>query len=273
MLEQTDIGSHLHGGLGDAAQSIDYDGIHFTGIGLARDIIAGRKAHLLRDHGIQTVDFVIIPFEQFQEGSLGAGGAFAAEQAQAGQDVVDLAQVDHELLDPEGGPFSDCGRLGRLEMGKSQGGQIFVFIREGSQSRDHVDQFFADQAQGLPHDYDICIVAYVAAGRAQVDDSFGFGALQPIGVNMAHDIMPDHFFSGFCILIVDIGHMSPELFDLLIGNGQAKLFFRLSQGHPEAAPCAELHVGRKDILHFPAGISFGQGTYISVICHSVLFLS
>ena len=65
-------------GCRNTCQYVGYSGIHLTGIGLSGYGIALLEAHLGSDHGINLVDGLLIPVEQFQEGCLGSGGSLGA---------------------------------------------------------------------------------------------------------------------------------------------------------------------------------------------------
>ena len=74
------------------------------------------------------------------------------------------------------------------------------------------------------------------------------GALLPVCIHMAHNIMAHFFFPRFCDIIVDVIDMRFQLRNLLIRNhglpilGKTELLFRLRQCNPQASPGAELHV-------------------------------
>ena len=68
-----------------------------------------------------------------------------AAWAEAGHAVLDFVQVQHEVVGPETGPLAHRRRLGRLEMGERQAGQVAVLPGEGGQGVDHARQPVADQ--------------------------------------------------------------------------------------------------------------------------------
>ena len=49
--------------------------------------------------------------------------------------MLDLGQVQHEVVGPEAGPLAHGRRLGRLEMGEAQAGQVAVLLRRNAASR------------------------------------------------------------------------------------------------------------------------------------------
>ena len=82
-----------------------------------------------------------------------------------------------------------------------------------------------------------------------MDDSFRLGALQSVCVDMAHDVVADHFFSGFGFFVINIIGVGFEFGDLLICNGQSQFFFCLCQRDPQFPPGPEFHVRGENILH------------------------
>ena len=129
MLKESDvIGKFMSAG-GDARQNVRDARIDFTGIGLARNRIAGVKAHLLRDLPVELVDLALVAFEQFQEAGLGSGRALASQEFQGIQHVLQVCQIHGEFLDPERGALAQRRGLRRLEMREGQ--RRLVFLRFG----------------------------------------------------------------------------------------------------------------------------------------------
>ena len=238
--------------------------VQLAGIGLTRYRKAGIVAHLFRNAVIQLFAFFVIAVKQLQKARLGTGGTLAAQQPRAGQTVFHLVQIHQKLLCPQGGTLAHGGGLRRLEVGERQGGQILVFLDEMPQQRQHIHQLFAHQTQRIVHDHQIGVVADIAAGRAQMDDALGFRALHPVSVHMRHHIVAHLLFLFACHIVVDVVLMRFQLGNLLIGDGQAQLLLGFRQRDPQLAPCAELVVRRKQILHFLAGIAGGKGRFITV---------
>ncbi len=106
-----------------------------------------------------------------------------------------------------------------------------------------------------------------------MNDARSFRTLLSIGIHMAHHIVPHFLLPGLCHLVIDVLCMSLQFFDLLIGDdgsavlGQPQFLLCLCQGDPQLPPGTEFHIGGKQVLHFPAGITLGQGTLISVCTH------
>ena len=127
-------------------------------------------------------------------------------------------------------------------MRKGEGRKILVVTGKFRKCSDRVDQLPANNAERIPHQDNVRIIAYIAARRTEMNDAFGLRALQPICVYMAHDIVTHFFFPRFRILVVDVVRVCLHLRDLLIGYVKSELFLRLRKGDPESPPCAEFAV-------------------------------
>ena len=88
-----------------------------------------------------------------------------------------------------------------------------------------------------------------------MDDTLSLRTLHTVGVDMRHNVMAHLAFPLLRHLIVNIVRMGFQLVNLLLGDIQSQFFFRLCKSDPQSPPCAEFHIRRKDILHFPACIA------------------
>ena len=184
--------------------------------------------------------------------------------------MVDLLQIHVQLVHPKGGALADGGQLRGLAVGIGQAGHGLVLLGKLGQIGQHADDLLAHKLQCLAHDDDIGIVTDIAAGSTQMDDALCLGALQAVGIDMAHNIMADELFAGDGVLIVDIVLVGLQLGDLLIGDGKALSLFRLSQCDPQPAPSLELVVVRENILHLIRSIPGREGGNVTVVlCHRV----
>ena len=152
-------------------------------------------------------------------------------------------------------------------MGVGQGGHGLVPVGKVRQQGHHVQQLAPHHLQALPHDDHVGIVAHIAAGGAQMDDARRLGALQAVGVHMAHHVVAAFLFPADSVVIVDVLGMGLQLGDLLVGDVNALLLLGLGQGNPQPAPGAELVVLGENELHLPAGIPGGEGADVAVVGH------
>jgi len=272
--QQAQVGGELHAALADAGQCVEDEGVHLAAVGLAghRDDGLAVEAHLLGDGSIHGADLVGVALEQLHKGSLGAGGTLDATQLQGSQTVVDLAEVHHQLVGPQGSALAHGGGLGGLAVGVGHAGHILVLLGELCQLCQHADELLAHQLEALTHHDNVGIVADIAAGGTQMDDACRLGTLLAVSVDMAHDVVAHQLLPLDGDFIVDVVHMSFQLGHHLGGDiGQALLHLGPGQGHPQAAPGAELVVVREDVLHLIGGITGGKGADITVMLRHWLF--
>ena len=180
--------------------------------------------------------------------------------------MVDLLQVHHQLVGPQGGTLAHGGGLGRLAVGVGHAGHVLVLLGKTGQLGQYADELFADELQTLTHHDDVGVVADIAAGRAQMDDALGFRALHPVSVHMRHHVVAHLLFLFARHIVVDVVHMGFQLLHHFGGDvGQALLHLCAGQRHPQAAPGAELVVIREDVLHLIGGVTGGKRADIAVM--------
>ena len=271
--QQADVGGHLHGALGKTGNGGKHIVVHLAAVGLAADGHNLVKAHLGAHIGFHCLDLGRIAVEQLHKAGLGAGGTLNAAQGQLADLVVNLLQVHVELVHPQGSALANGGQLGGLAVGVSQAGHILVLLGKIGQVGQHADQLFAHQLQAFAHDDNIGVIANIAAGSTQVDDTLCLGALQAVSVNMAHDIVAHQLFAGSGFLVIDVILVGFQLGNLFIGNVQALLLLSLGQRNPQPAPGAELVIVRESILHLIGSITGGKRRNITIMCHWSGFLS
>ena len=196
---------------------------------------------------------------------MGAGGTLDAAQCQLVDLVVDLLQIHKELVHPQRGTLAHGGKLGGLAVGVGKAGHILVLVGKLGQVCQHADQLFAHQLQALAHNDNIGVVAHIAAGRTQVDDPLGGGALQTVGVDVAHHVVAHQLFAGDGVLVVDVILVGFQLGNLGVGDSKTLLLLRLGQRDPQSAPGAEFVILRENILHLVRGIAGGEGGNITVV--------
>ena len=64
--------------------------------------------------------------------------------------MVEILEIQKELVHPERGTLSHCGRLRRLEMGKGEGRKVLILLREVGEFRDDIQEFAAHNAESPP---------------------------------------------------------------------------------------------------------------------------
>ena len=242
VLEHTDVVRKLMRGLGDAGEHAEHTEIDLTAVGLPGYRIAGREAHLLCDHLIELAALRMIAVEQLEEGRLGAGGTLGAEKLQGAEYILEILEVEHELVQPQGCTLTDRRRLCRLEVGVRKRRHILILHRELTELVDDIDELLMYELETLPHDDDIGVVADIAGGRTEVNDALRVRALYAVCVHMAHDIVTHFLLTCLRNLVVDLILMCLQLIDLLLRDVEAQLMLRLCQCDPELSPGPELVV-------------------------------
>ena len=267
--EKPDVGGRLVAALRDVGQHVQDIGVDLARIRLARDGHTGGKAHLLRDHALERVDLLRVAAEQLEEARAGAGRALAAEKTQAPQLILEPVEIHDEILQPQAGAFAHGRRLGGLEMGVRQRGNIAVFAGEIRKRRDHVHELDADARHCLPELDDVGVVADVAARRAEVDDRPGRRADVAVGVDVRHDVVAQTALVLRRLLVVDVVDVRAHFGDLFVGDGQAQRLLRLRQRDPEPTPGGELEIGGEDALHLTRGVPGAQGVFVDGLVHDI----
>ena len=214
----------------------------------------------------------MVAAEEGEKAGPGAGGATAAQQLQVAQSKVQLFQVQHQVLEPEGGPLAHSGGLGRLEMGIGQGGQSLILLGKIRGGGNGVQKQLADAQQRVPLEDNIGIITHIAAGGPQVDDGPGLGAGQTVGIDMSHNVVAHLSLPPAGGLIVYIIQVSAHLVKLFIGDVQSQLLLALGKDDPQLAPGGKLPVVGEDFLHFLAGIALAERVLISVVQYRVLHI-
>ena len=266
--QQAQVGGKLHAALANTGQCVQDKSIHLAAVGLAghRYNGLGVKAHLLCNGSIHGTDLVGIALEQFHKGSLRTGGALDTAQLQGSQTMVDLSQIHHQLVGPQGSALAHGGGLCGLAVGVGHARHILVLLGKVRQLCQHTHQLFTHQLKTLPHHDDVGVIAHIAAGGPQMDDACCLGALLTVGVDVAHDVVAHQLFPLDSHFVVDIVHMSFQLGYHVRGDvGQALIHFGTSQCHPQPPPSAELVVVREDVLHFIGSVAGGKRADIAIM--------
>ena len=84
MAQQPDVSGKFAGALGNAAEDLQHGEILLAGIGLPAYLLAGGKAHLLRDYALKLQHLFFVPVKESQETRRRSGRALAAQKPQLG---------------------------------------------------------------------------------------------------------------------------------------------------------------------------------------------
>ena len=97
-----------------------------------------------------------------------------------------------------------------------------------------------------------------------MDNARRLGTLLSVGIDVAHHIVPHFLLPRLRHLIIDVVGVGFEFRDLLVGDIQTQFLLGLGKRNPQSAPCAEFHIGRKEVLHFLPGIAGTKRGFINV---------
>ena len=215
------------------------------------------KAQLGGNAPVGLLNLGVVALKQLQKAGLRARGALGAQKRHMSQPVLQLRQIQQQILNPQAGPLAHGGGLGRLKMGEAKGWQIPIFFRKIVQAANHIQQFGFQQAQRVPHNDYVGVIAHIAAGCAQVNNAAGRGTAIAICMHMGHHIMAQLFLISGGGGVVNILRVRFQLRQLFVSNRQAQLLLGFRQHNPQLAPGAEFVVRREDELHFLAGVAAG----------------
>ena len=200
----------------NACENVCHPGIDLSGICLPRYGIAFFKSHLCGNHGINLVYRLLVLVKQLQEACLCPRRSLRSQQLEASRNVLQILQIHQKFLHPERCAFSDCRRLGRLEVCKRKCRKVLVLVRKLCQLVNDIDQLFVHELERLVHHDDVCVVPDIARSRPKMDDARCLWTLLPISIHMAHDIMAHKLLALPCHLIIDILGMCLQFVNLLL---------------------------------------------------------
>ena len=130
-----------------------------------------------------------------------------------------------------------------------------VFVGKFRKVRKHLSRFFEYHSRCLAQDYNVGIIADIAARSTEVDYRLRLWTLHTVSIDMAHNVMPHLTLTCLGNVVVDIILVSLKLGYLLIRNIEPQLLLGARKRYPQPSPCAELEVIREDRLHLGACIT------------------
>ena len=138
-------------------------------------------------------------------------------------------------------------------------------LGESTQRRDAVEHALQGQLQGISDHHQVAIIGHIATRCAEMNDRFGIRTFIGIGVDMGHHIVAEFFFVSRGSLEVDIMFCRFHLRDLLIGNSQPKLLFRLREPNPELTPQGDAAMATPKAGHLFAGVAGNERVFVQLI--------
>ena len=242
VLQKPDVRRHAASALADGRQRVQNPAVEFPGIRLPADGIAALKAKLCGDLPVHLVDLRRIAVKQFNEAGLRAGRTPAAEETERAQRVLHLLEIQRQILQPQRRTLADGRQLRGLIVCVGKGRHSSIALCESTEVPHGRLQFSFQIPQRLAVKDQICIVRYIAACRAQVNDALRARRIEAVSVNVRHHIMPNLFFPRCDHIVIDGAYMRGQLVHLRLRDGQAQIVLRPRQRNPEPAPRLVAHI-------------------------------
>ncbi len=270
MLPKPHVAACLVSALTHIAQGMQHLGVYFSWIGLPRHGKAGGKAKLFSDPLFEPQHFGMIAIEQAEEACLSSGGSLDAAKPQLCQAMFDFFQIQHQVVRPKAGPLADRRRLGWLEVGETQAGQIFMLLGEPPQVVNHAGQATGHNPQAVTNQEQIGVVGDKATGCPPVDDATRLRTYVAKRMHVRHDIVPERFFMFGGPAKINVVHLRLHGRNLLSGDGETEFGLSLGQRDPKPAPSAKLPLRTPDAAHFVGGVTLNERVVILIVRHTAI---
>ncbi len=248
----------LFDGDGEAAEHLRVDQARI-GLPGDREPHVGRPTHLLRHQLVEPLDLFPVPVKEGQERGLGAGGPLDAPESQGLQTVLHVLQGHRKVVRPQGRPFADGRRLGRLKMGEPQRRQVTVLSRECCQGVDHLHEPPRDYEEALADEQQVGVAVDELAGGPEVDDGPGLRGDLAQGVDVGHDVMVQTGLVAGRGFEIDVVQVRGKLVNLRLADIQAQLALGLGEREPQTPPCREFPLRRPDCAKLGRCVSGFKG--------------
>jgi len=235
--EEAEVGGAFVGRGSEGGEGVEEREVELAGVGLAAD---GKDVLEVEGGGkflFELEDFVVVIVEEGEEGGLGTGGSFEAEEWEVVEEARPVLGIEEKVLEPEAEALANGGGLGSLEVGVAKAGVRLVLGREAGEELEDMKEFLEEEREGLFELDEVGVVSDVGGGGAEVDDGFGVGAGVAEGVDMGHDVVAEFFFVGVDFVKVDVGGGRLHLGNLFGRDGEAMFVLGFGEGNPEAAEC------------------------------------
>jgi hypothetical protein len=135
----------------ESVQNIDID---LAGVSLGSADLGLVEASLLGDELVELLDESVVALEDGEEGTLGTGRALDTTELveKVVTDALKVAEIVHQVGDPQGSTLADSDELGGLAVGVAQTRQRAVLHGELGEAVDDRGQLGDDKVQGVPEE-------------------------------------------------------------------------------------------------------------------------
>ena len=223
--KMTDVDTNALTSRSERAQRVGHINIDLPRVCLAGDDVRRIEASLLSNKFIETLDLVVVTFEDLKERGLGTGSTLDTTETQVLTGPLQVPEVHQQILDPKAGSLANCHELRRLPVGETQARQVLVFLGESGQLVDHDCELGNEDIETIAEEDKVGIIGAVARSGTPVDDTGRGGGNLTVGVNVGHDIVSPALFllSSNCKLVILNDEVSLHLLNGLIGNVETNL--------------------------------------------------
>jgi hypothetical protein len=159
-------GTKAGDGIGDQA-------VDLSGICLCRNIIAFLETSLLAEKLVELVALVMVTGENLEETGLSTGSTLSTTELELGTDALEFLKIHEEILGPGGSSLTDCANLSGLKMCEGESGLLLPLEGERLKVGEDLGQLGDENVESVSHEDKLCVVGYVAACCAVVDDTSG----------------------------------------------------------------------------------------------------
>jgi hypothetical protein len=152
--KMSDVATNALSSATERAESVENVHIDLAGVGLGSADLGLVEAGLLGDELVELLDKSVVALEDGEERTLGTGRALdtteLAEKVVA--DALKVAEVVHEVGDPERGTLANGDKLGGLAVSVAKTRQGAVLHGELGETLDDRGQLGNDEVQGVPEE-------------------------------------------------------------------------------------------------------------------------
>ncbi len=181
--------------------------------------------------------------------------------------MFQFCQIQHQVVGPHGGAFTDGGGLSGLEVGQAQARQIAVTGGKGGQPINDRHQPDTNDIDRFAQQNQIGVVRDETTGGSPVDDRPRRGADIAVSVHVGHYVVAETAFILPRGIEVDVLRLALQLGNLLVGNRQAQFLLGLSQRDPQESPGAKFALIAPQTAHLVRSVPADQGVLIQFVRH------
>jgi hypothetical protein len=150
----SDVATNALGSAAERAEGVQNVDIDLTGVSLGGADLGLVEAGLLGDELVELLDKSVVALEDGEERALGTGRALDTTELveKVVTDALKVAEIVHEVGDPQRGTLANSDELGGLTVGVAKARQRAVLHGELGEAVDDRGQLGNDEVQGVPEE-------------------------------------------------------------------------------------------------------------------------